>query len=141
MKNIFFSFALFSSLAQAHIDHGTWKGIINENAACFMDVGETTFINNVKNPLNERIKITIGNTEYSVRHPYTIDSQTGSISFNHDLFEDVVPTATGAYALQIKMAHTEEYEGPVSLVVMEHDWKTGFREVLSCHDLKLVYQD
>lgn len=138
MKNIFLTFALFSTLANAHIEPGTWKGIINSQAVCFMDVGDQTFENDLKHPLNERISIKIGAITYSVRHPYSINTKSGEVGFNHDLFEAVVPTATGAYALQIKMAHTENYEGPTSLSVMEHNWKTGDKEIVNCHDLKLV---
>jgi hypothetical protein len=129
-----FSFSTF-----ANIEAGTWRGVVAENANCFMEVGAQTFENNLPNPLNERIAITIGNTTYSVRHPYSINPGNGTISFNHDLFEGIVATATGAYALQIKMIHTADYEGPSSLSVMEHDWATGFSEVVSCNQLKKVY--
>lgn len=122
----------------AHIAPGTWKGVISEDANCFMDVGAQTFENNLHNPLNERIAITIGTTTYSVRHPYSINPADGTISFNHEVFEGVVATDTGAYALQIKMLHTDNYEGPVSLSVMEHNWKTGAKEVVNCDKLKKV---
>lgn len=139
MRNIFLIFTLFSTFAYAHIEPGTWKGKVSDTATCFMDVGAQTFENNLPHPLNERISIQIGSITYSVHHPYSINLKDGTVGFNHDLFEAVVPTATGAYALQIKMAHTEEYEGPTSLTVMEHNWKTGFKEVVSCSDLKKVY--
>ncbi len=123
----------------AHIAQGTWKGVISEKANCFMEVGAQTFENNLPNPLNERIAVTIGSTTYSVRHPYSINPVDGRISFNHDLFEGVVATETGAYALQIKMLHTDNYEGPESLSVMEDNWKTGMKEVVNCNQLKKVY--
>lgn len=123
----------------AHIEKGTWRGEVSESAHCFMDVGETLFINNIANPLNERIEIKIGQTQYQVRHPYQMDVETGTISVNHDFFEDVVPTSTGAFALQIKVAHAPTYDAPESLVVMEHDWQTGFKEVVTCKNFKKVY--
>lgn len=122
----------------AHIEPGTWKGVVSKDAACFMEVGARTFENNIPNPVNERIQITIGSTAYSVRHPYQIDTNEGKVTFDHDLFESVVPTMTGAFALKIHMKRSETYEGPSRLSVMEHDWKSGFREVVHCSDLKKV---
>lgn len=139
MIKIFLTVIICSLNLFAHIDKGTWKGVVSDQANCFMDVGDTSFVNGIINPLNERIEIKIGNTLYSVRHPYKIDARTGSVSFDHDTFEDVVPTKTGAFALQIKMIRTAQFEGPGSLVVMEHDWKSGFKEVVSCSELKKVY--
>lgn len=139
MKLILLStIALLSFAASAHIEPGTWKGTVSSEANCFMEVGEQTFENNTANPLNERIQITIGSTSYSVRHPYQIDAVKGTVTYNHDMFEAVTPTKTGAFALQIHMEHSENYEGPTSMSVMEHDWKTGFREVVNCSNLKKV---
>lgn len=140
MKLIIFTLSFILNLtAFAHIEKGTWKGIISETANCFMEVEETSFNNGIKNPLNERISIKIGNTHYSVKHPYIIDTNSGHVSFNHDLFEDVVPTEFGAFALQIEMIHASSFEGPKSYYVMEHNWQTGDKEVIHCKDLKLVF--
>jgi hypothetical protein len=139
MKSILFLTATLMSLSlSAHIEPGTWKGTISPEADCFFEVGAQTFENNMQHPLNERIQITIGSTSYSIRHPYQINPIDGSVTYNHDLFEAVTPTANGAYALQIHMEHSESYEGPTSLSVMEHNWKTGFKEVLNCSNLKKV---
>lgn len=139
MKLLTFLLAfLFSSNIWAHIEPGIWIGKAANQAGCYMEVGAETYENNIPNPLNERIAITIGSTTYLVRHPYSINPQDGSVTFNHDLFEAVAPTATGTFALQITMKHTTEYEGPVSLSVMEDDWESGQKEVINCRDLKLV---
>lgn len=139
MKNLIVAATLLISYsAFAHIEEGTWKGVVSADANCFMEAGAQTFENNLAHPLNERIAITVGSTTYSVHHPYAINAKDGSISFNHDLFEGVVATATGAFAIQIKMAHTADFEGPVSMSVMEHNWKTGDKEVVNCDQLKKV---
>ncbi len=129
---------LASAAAMAHIEPGVWKGSVSSSADCFMEVGAQTFENNLKHPLNERIQIKIGSTDYSVRHPYSINAATGEVGFNHDLFEAVAPTKTGSYALVIQMAHTDEFEGPTSFDVMEHNWKSGAIEVVHCKDIKHV---
>lgn len=129
---------LASAAAMAHIEPGVWKGSVSASADCFMEVGAQTFENNLKHPLNERIQIKIGSTDFSVHHPYSINSTTGEVGFNHDLFEAVAPTKTGSYALVIQMAHTDEFEGPTSFDVMEHNWKSGAIEVVHCKDIKHV---
>lgn len=136
---IFALIALFPLFTFAHIEKGTWKGSVREGVDCYMDAGDQTFVDGLHHPLNERIQIKVGLTEYSVRHPYSIDAKTGTIGFNHDLFEGVVATATGAYAIQINMIHSADFEAPGSFSVMEHDWKTGFKELVVCKSLKKVY--
>lgn len=139
MKTLLVAFAALMSLsAYAHIDQGIWKGVVSPSADCFMEVGAQIFENNLPHPLNERIKIKVGSTDYLIRHPYSINATSGEVSFNHDLFEGVVATKTGAFALVIKMAHTDEFEGPVEFSVMEHNWKTGNKELVHCKELKLV---
>jgi hypothetical protein len=137
-KLIFILTALAASILNAHIEKGTWKGNVREGVDCFMEAGEQTFDGGLRHPLNERIEIKIGKTNYSVRHPYSIDTEHGVVNFNHDLFEGVVPTATGAYAVQINMIHTDEFEGPGSFSVMEHDWNAGTSELVKCLSLKKV---
>ncbi len=139
MKTILiFTLALISFSSFAHIEPGTWKGEVSANANCFMEVGAQTFENNLPHPLNERIAITIGSTTYAIHHPFSIDTKDGSVKFNHDLFEAVVATKTGAFALQITMLHTDNFEGPSSFVVMEDNWKTGVKEIVNCSNLKKV---
>lgn len=139
MKFLIFTCFVFPLLAMAHIEKGTWKGSVREGVDCFMDAGEQSFVDGIHHPLNERIQIKVGAIDYVVRHPYLIDTQTGTIDFNHDLFEGVFATPTGAYAIQIKMLHSPNFEGPESFSVMEHNWKTGFKELVVCQALKKVY--
>jgi hypothetical protein len=119
----------------AGIEIGTWKGKISESANCFIDVGDQTFENNLKHPLNERISFTIGSIKYSVHHPYLMNLKDGSVSFNHEQLEAVTPTSNGTYALQIQLKE----EVPTSVYIMEHNWKTGDKEIIYCTDLKKVF--
>lgn len=135
MKKTFILLVVLSFQVQAQIESGTWKGNISDEAVCFLDVGAQTYENDIINPLNERIAINIGSTTYSVKHPYSIDPLNGLITFNNDLYEDVVATSTGAFALQIKMKDSK----PAELTVMEDDWASGFREVIHCDQLVKVY--
>jgi hypothetical protein len=135
-KILFVIFITFQSLKLlAGIEIGTWKGKISESADCFMEVGVQIFENNLKHPLNERISITIGAIKYSVHHPYLMNLKDGSVTFNHELLEAVSPTSSGTYALQIQLKE----EVPASVYVMEHNWKTGDKEIIHCTDFKKVF--
>lgn len=128
--------ALVGSLAQAHIEPGTWTGVGVDNGSCIMEVGPQTFENNVPHPLNERIQIKVGNDTYSVRHPSVIDPKTATASFNHDQFEAILATPEGAQAIVIEMAHSPEFEGPTKFTVISHKWKTNVKIATACSDLK-----
>lgn len=139
MKLLALIAVLFPLVATAHIAKGTWKGSVREDVDCFLDSGDQSFVDDIHHPLNERIQIQVGQINYVVHHPYSIDVTNGRVDFNHDLFEGVVATATGAFAIQIKMIHSEAFEGPESFSVMEDNWKTGENELVVCKDLKKVY--
>ncbi len=139
MKNFLVLITLFLPfLALGHIEKGTWKGSVREGVDCFMDVGDQSFLDDIHHHLNERIQVKVGAIEYMVKHPYSIDTKTGTIDFNHDIFEGVVATPTGAYGIQINFVQSDNFEGPSGFSVMEHDWKTGFKEIVICNSLKKV---
>lgn len=138
MKFFIFATVLFPVIASAHIDKGTWKGVARDGVECSMFVGDQTFVDNFPHPLNERISVKVGDIAYVVHHPYVINAADGSVDFNHDLFEGVVANKNGASAIQVKMIHSEDFEGPASFSVMNHNWRTGEKELLECGSLKKV---
>ncbi|RYZ75277.1 MAG: hypothetical protein EOP05_08245 [Proteobacteria bacterium] len=127
--------SLVSFSAFAHVEPGTHTGTTAAGTACSMVAGVTYFENNAHHPLNERIKITVDGTEFTVGHPPIIDADSDVVFFNHDLFQGIVPTATGAKALIVDMIHSEEKEGPVRFKVIENFWKTGKKESVVCEAL------
>lgn len=133
MKFLLLSF--FPLLAQAHLEPGTYTGVTAEKATCSMVVGEQYFVDDKPHPLNERIRITVNGVEFVVGHPTVFDSAQDLISFNHDLFQGVVPTATGARALEVVMTHEAGKEGPVSFSQIENFWKTGKKAAIHCAEL------
>jgi hypothetical protein len=138
MKTVpFFASVLFAFNSYAHIDQGVWNGTTKTGAPCFMTVGPQTFEGNMPHPLNERIAIKVGQAQFSVHHPAVIDAKTATASFNHDLFEGVLATQTGAMAVVIEMSHTPEFEGPTKFTGIENNWKTGQKNSYECSNLKL----
>lgn len=131
--------ALFgTSNAMAHIEPGLWKGVNDSGAECGFIAGATYFEPNVHHPLNERIRVQVGSDVYTVQHPPVVVSNPATAYFNHDLFQGVLATQTGARALLIAMVHEEGREGPVSFQMIDHSWKTNIRQSVTCKNLKFA---
>lgn len=133
MKNILILISLLVGLfAQAHIEPGVHTGKTADGQVCEMTVGNTYFDKNVRHPLNERIDITVNGDAFTVQHPPVISVTNKSAFFDHDHFHGVLPTSTGAKALVIDMAHTDQFEGPVSFHLIIHAYKANSRQLLTC---------
>lgn len=130
------STVLFTALsAQAHLEPGVYSGKTAQGQACFMQIVKVYFEKNQQHPLNERALIQVGSNkeiQITVGHPPLIDVATATAAFNHDFFHGVLPTATGAMALVVKMAHTQTFEGPTEFHFIQHEYKSNKRSVQSC---------
>ncbi len=136
MKFVFaLALIILSVPALAGVKAGTWTGTTADGKACSMTASETYFENSAHHPLNERIKMTVEGTEYVVGHPPIVDAATSTAFFNHDLFQGLVPTATGAKALVIDMIHSETKEGPVRFTAIENKWRTGEKTSIVCDNI------
>lgn len=113
---------LISSSVFAHIKPGLWKGVDTTGQDCFMQVGAQTFVTGMAHPLNERIEVTIDGNNFSLQHPPVVSVEKSIVKFNHDLFESVLATKTGAAAVIIKMSHAEGFEGPTEWTTLNHTW-------------------
>ncbi len=139
MKSSFLITAvLLGMTANANIEPGNWVGATVKGEECSMLVGEAYFENNMGHPLNERIRITVGADAFAVGHPPVVSSADSLAFFNHDMFQGIVPTSTGAKAYIINMVHTSAFEGPTSFEVIENQWKAGTKTHLKCENIKLV---
>lgn len=136
MKFIFSFVFLFSSVSFAHIEEGQWTGMIDKGTICSMNVGVQFFENQMPHPLNERIPVEVNGVKFVVGHPAIIDASTSTAAFNHDLFQGVVATPTGAQALVIEMIHTKTEEGPKNFTFIDHNYKTGEKSALVCKQIR-----
>lgn len=132
VKTLFLTLALIPTAAFAHVEPGTYTGITADKSVCSMVAGAQYFVDDKPHPLNERIRITVDGTEFVVGHPAVIDTSKDLVSFNHDLFQGVRATNTGAQVLEIVMSHEPGKEGPVSFALVENFWKTGKKTALRC---------
>ncbi len=138
MKWILASLVFIATPAFAHVEPGTYKGMTSDGKECSMVAGKQYFENNTPHPLNERIPVTVEGKTMHVGHPPVIDSKEALVFFNHDLFQGVLPTSTGAQAIEIEMVHSAEFEGPRSFTYMENFWKAKQRQSYKCNDLKWI---
>jgi hypothetical protein len=113
-----------------------WLHILRPIRGCALIADKTHFVNDEKHPLNERINIQVGSDSFLVGHPAVVQPAESAVHFNHDVFQGVLPTSTGAKALIIEMSHEEKTEGPVAFTFIENKWKTGEKVSYTCKDLK-----
>jgi hypothetical protein len=137
MKWLLVPVVLFAVPALAHVEPGLYKGVTEDGKECSMVAGKQYFENGVRHPLNERFPITVDGKAFVVGHPPIVDSQQAIAYFNHDLLQGVLPTDSGAIALEIEMVHSQEFEGPRRFTLIEHAWKADHRTAFKCNDLRL----
>lgn len=139
MKNklfyIGFLLLTVSASAFAHIEPGVYRGRLSSGETCEFTAIDQYFEGGVKHPLNERIRIEANGSRWIMAHPPVVDTEQSIAFFNHDIFQSVQATQTGATALVIEMKHEGANEGPVAFQVITHNWKTGKHEASRCADL------
>lgn len=125
MKKLFCGFLLLPVVSFAHLELKKYPCVAPADVACEVEVKAITFQNDMKHPLNERVEVIFQNRTHFLRHPETVDMQTGAIGFNHDLLQETVATSSGAESITLMMSHEVGKEGPVELVISTHNWKTN----------------
>ncbi len=137
MKKIFIVIVFLQIQAFAHIEPGTYQGKKSDGSPCSMTAQAAYFENKTSHPLNERIKISVDQIDFTVGHPPIVDSSKPLVFFNHDQFQGIAPTKTGAQALVVTMNHAEGQEGPTDFTFMESKWKAKENTSYQCTGLKL----
>ncbi|MBX2987854.1 MAG: hypothetical protein KF802_08140 [Bdellovibrionaceae bacterium] len=138
MKSILVLSLFLAATAQAHIKLGTYAGTSPTQGACSVRIEEVSFENNVRHPLNERVKARIGNDLFVLQHPPVVNVAQSSVTFTHDLLQGVLATPTGARALIIEMSHEAGKEGPLAFTLIDHQWRQNARTALACQKLVFV---
>ncbi len=126
---------LLPMTAFAHIDEGVFAGKTDIGSDCEMTSLGTYFENNMRHPLNERVKLLVNGITYIVQHPATIDETKPEASFDHDQFKGYDANKKGATALVIKMDHNAQIEGPAEYYLITHTYNPDSRHVLKCSGL------
>ncbi|MES2767510.1 MAG: hypothetical protein V4596_00070 [Bdellovibrionota bacterium] len=130
MKLFAFITALSISVTSfAGIDIGKYEGTSQKGEPCKLEVLSYSYENDVHHPLNERVTIVENGTEWIVRHPPVINEEEGKVRFNHNFFETVSPTPTGAKFLKMTINHDAEPHAPTSYTFIEDNYKDATKSV------------
>lgn len=131
------STVVFSSLAAAHVEPGVYVGTTPDGASCQFTAVTMKFQNGLHHPLTERVVIEFAGETFEVGHPSAIDRTNAQVTFNHDLFQGLLPNANGAKAMIVEMIHSQTFEGPGAFEVIDHNWRTKSSTKLRCENIKL----
>lgn len=134
MKSVFALAVIFASSASlAHVQSGTFTGKDQNGKVCSFTVGAEYFENNQPHPLNERLPVsgiqfnghTVAVKEWNVGHPPVVNIEKGLVRFNHDYFQGIVATKTGAASLILLKTEEEVPEGhaPLGIKYIEDNYR------------------
>lgn len=126
------SSVLVSTQAFAHVEKGDYKGLDQNGKACAFTIGEMWFEGEIEHPLTERIEVSklvfegfkpVLN-QFQTGHPPVVNLESGLARFNHDIFQDIAATATGAVSVTILKQKEESKEGkPVGIIYIEDNYR------------------
>lgn len=129
MKNLIFAIVLLSSVSSfAGLELGKYQGT-SAKGVCNLEVVSYSYENDVKHPLNERVKIIENGYEWIVRHPPVINVEAGKVRFDHNYFEAVLPTPTGAKFMQMTINHDAEPHAPTSYTFIEDNYRDSAKSI------------
>ena len=126
------SLTLLSTIAHAHIEKGDYKGIDQNGKVCSFRIGEMWFEGEIEHPLTERIEVSKLEfadfkpvlNQFQTGHPPVVNIEAGLVRFNHDIFQDIVATGTGAVSVTILKQKEESAEGkPVGIIYIEDSYR------------------
>ncbi len=138
MKLLIASLLLASTTAMAHFKIGTYNGSDQNGLNCSIEFKKISFVNNIKNPINERVFVVInGNRPFILTHLPIIDTDKMSIVPNKSNLTGVKGGNMKAIALQVDMDHT--IRGPANYSIINHDWANKKRSKFFCDHLE--FQD
>ena len=128
---VLYSVLFISLSALAHVEPGQYRGVDQSGEACEFTVHEQRFENNEPHPLNERIpvdQIKFGSLSlpetWSLSHPPVVDTDKGLARFNHDLFQAVKPSKSGALSLTLLKGddHSGDHK-PKGLIYIDDNYR------------------
>ncbi len=127
MKFWILGIILVGSFALADLDSGHYQGVDSSGLSCEILVGDVSFENGVKHPLNERVSVVVNGQEWSLSHPKVIDEESGKVRFNHSYFEATISTARdgkfGAQYLKMTIDHDAEPHRPKEYIYLNDSYR------------------
>lgn len=131
MKTIIIAISMLATTAAfAHVQKGDYKGLDQTGKSCAFTIGETWFQDDFEHPLSERIEVSklvfadfkpVMN-QFQTGHPPVVNLESGLARFNHDLFQDIMPTSVGAVSVTILKGESES-GAPKGIIYIEDNYK------------------
>jgi hypothetical protein len=139
VMTIFLSFLTLKLYAD--LDSGRFVGTDSSGQPCEITVGEVSFVNGVKHPLNERVTVIHNTQSWELAHPKVLNEEEGKVRFNHNYFEGLITIAKdsrfGAQYLKMTINHDAEPHRPTSFLYISDDYRDSLRNLkIECINLK-----
>lgn len=139
MKKLIILIALVSVTSWAHVEIGTYQGVTRDGKPCAIKANSVTFVDDVKEPLNERVEIQVDALKMSLQHLPQVNPATSEVGFDHDHLTGVLANKANRIAIVLTMDHTEGHDGPSKLELVVYDKANTEQSVtLTCSELKYV---
>ena len=122
--------------AFAQVKSGEYKGVTADGSACSFEVSGVSFVDNVKHPLNERVEVVSNGLAFMLAHAPRIDVEALEIHFDHDQLTGAKGAKGLAYAMIVRMDHSEGKDGPTEFTLIQRDYKNAANTVKTvCRNL------
>ena len=131
MKNLILTVALLSTTSlYAHVKKGDYVGADQNGKNCSFSVKETWYEFEMEHPLTERVEIDKVNfaafkpvlNQFQTSHPTTVNTVTGEIRYNEEIFQDTMPTFVGAVSITILKSNKSD-GSPKGIIYIEDNYK------------------
>ena len=137
MKLLLVALMLASTSAFAHFKIGTYQGQNANGVNCTVEFKKKTYINNIKNPINERVFVMVnGKRPFLLTHLPIIDNNRMTVTADKEALTEVKGGKGKAVSLQIHMDHVKG--GPDSYTILKHDWVNKTHTKKECLNLEFV---
>ena len=130
-KTLMLLATLFSMNAFAHVEPGEYTGVDQDGEKCTFIAGEMWFENNMQHPLTERLPLTnisfkgkfVSELTWNLGHPPVVNTESGLNRYNHDLFQQIIPNATGASSVTLIKGDDEAEGKPIGIIYIEDNYR------------------
>lgn len=127
---------LIAPPAFAGLELGHYEGVTQDGQACTFQVSKVYFAG-VKHPLNERVELTSGETQFTLVHMPVLDIENKSVLFDREHLTGTLGVPGGAVAAVMTMIHSDEFHGPSDFTLVQHNYKSPDKSAKTvCSQLK-----
>ncbi len=132
-KIIILASFLISFSAMGHVIIGKHIGHDQNNRPCSFTVGDVWFENDFAHPLNERLPVSqisfndklVDEVTWNLGHPPVVNTTLGTNRFNHDIFQQIIPSKVGAISVTLlKAEEKDEAKAPVGIVYVIDNYRS-----------------